>query len=223
MAIGASIVAALGIGAALGASTQNSTAAPAPAPSASTEPNPLAELVRREDGDPLAIGDIDAPVVVIEYADFTCKYCGVFAENTLPALMEEYVDAGHVRIEWRDAPVLSDHSITTAIAARAAAEQGLFWEFYELLYAHTYAEVGDYSRETLVGLAGTVNGLDVDAFTAALDAPELAEAVRQEGAQSRAIGVTATPTFVVGDQVIQGAQPIETFRQIIDKQLRAAG
>lgn len=165
------------------------------------------------------MGDVDAPVVVIEYADFTCKYCGAFAENTLPALIEEYVDAGKVRIEWRDTPILSENSVTTAIAGRAAAKQNLFWEFYEVMFAHTYAGSGDYSRETLIALADTVEGLDSAAFTTALDDPALAEAVRVEGTESRGIGVISTPTFIVGEQVIQGAQPIEVFRQMLDAQL----
>jgi protein-disulfide isomerase len=218
------VVVALGIGTAIGARTQNTTAAAGPAPT-STAPaqgDPLAELVRREDDDPFALGELDAPVAVIEYADFTCKYCGAFAENTLPALIEEYVDAGHVRLEWRDAPVLGEDSVTTAIAGRAAAEQDLFWEFYDVLYAHTYDGGGDYSEGTLIDLASRVDGLDLAAFETALDDPDLAAAVEQEGAQSQQIGVTSTPTFVVGDQVIQGAQPIEVFRQAIDAQLEQA-
>ncbi|EWT07133.1 DSBA oxidoreductase [Intrasporangium chromatireducens Q5-1] len=218
----AAVVLALGIGTVIGSNTQNTTAAnedPATTASPSAESNALADLARRDDADPFAMGAVDAPVVIIEYADFTCKYCGAFAEETLPTLIEEYIDAGHVRMEWRDTPILSESSVSTAIAGRAAAQQDLFWQFYEVLYAHTYTGDGDFSRDRLLALAGEVDGLDLAAFETGLDDPELAAAVEQEGSQSRALGVTSTPTFVVGEQVIQGAQPIEVFRQIIDAQL----
>ena len=193
------------------------------APQSADEGSPFSELARRDQNDPFAIGDVDAPVVIIEYADFTCPYCSAFTANTLPVLLGEYVESGQVRIEWRDLPILTDHSVETAIAARAAAEQGLFWEFSREMFAHTYAGSKDYARETLVGIARGVDGLDLEAFTAALDDPELAAAVAREGQDSRAFGVAATPTFIVGDQLLQGAQSTEAFRQVIDAQLGEAG
>lgn len=207
----------LSIGAAISMSTGNDRS---PAASPATEGNSaLLDLARRDDNDPFAIGAVDAPVVVIEYADFTCPYCSAFAVNTLPALLEEYVEAGHVRIEWRDTPILTDHSVETAIAGRAAAEQDLFWEFSREMFAHTYSGSKDYQRETLIGIADKVEGLDTAAFTAALDDPTLAAAVDQEAGESRNLGVSGTPTFVVGDRILQGAQPVDAFRQVIDAQL----
>lgn len=212
----------LAVGAAISASMNNNDSSLS-APQSAEEESPFSELARRDENDPFAIGAVDAPVVIIEYADFTCPYCSAFAENTLPALLGEYVESGHVRIEWRDLPILTDHSVETAIAARAAAEQDLFWEFSQKMFAHTYTGSKDYDRETLIGIASGVDGLDAEAFTAALDAPELAAAVTREGQESRALGVTATPTFLVGDQVLQGAQSTEAFRQVIDAQLEEVG
>lgn len=216
------IVVTLTVGTLIGSMNDDTTPPPTDDTAASDAPNTLADLARRDADDPLAMGEVDAPVVIIEYADFTCKYCGVFAETTLPALIEEYVEPGHVRIEWRDTPILSEDSITTAIAGRAAAQQDLFWEFYEVMYAHTYSESGDYSRAALLSLAERIDGLDIDAFTTALDDPTLATAVHTEGSESRSLGVSSTPTFVVGDRVLQGAQPIEVFRDTIESQLDTA-
>lgn len=202
--------------------TQTNTASPAPAATAASR-SPLAQLVRRDPGDPAAIGPVDAPVVLIEYADFTCKYCAAFARQTLPTLLTQYVERGKLRIEWRDAPVLSQNSVTTAIAARAAARQNLFWEYYEALYARTFAGNADWSRKELIDIAASVDKLDLTAFTKALDDPEVTRTVQKEAATSQALGVTGTPTFVLGDQVVNGAQPIEVFRQLIDTHLAAAG
>ena len=236
IAVVIAVIAALGIGALAGSNWGERDAAPAPtptasetaaggqeAPEASATPseNPFEPLFRRQDGDPFALGAVDAPVVIIEYADFTCRYCGVFAVETLPTLLEEYVEAGLVRFEWWDAPILSDDSVQTAIAARAAAEQDLFWEFYDEIFAHTY-DGGDYERDDILALAAQVDGLDLAAFETALDDPALAQAVALEGQQSQQLGVQSTPTFVVGSQVLSGAQPAEVFRQVIDEQLAAA-
>lgn len=218
MAIAAIVVALLAIGAAIG--SQADTGDSATASNAAEESSRLADLARRDPNDAFAIGDVDAPIVIIEYADFTCPYCGAFAVETFPTLFEKYIEPGHVRFEWRDTPILTDHSDSTAIAGRAAAEQSLFWEFYHQMFEHTVAGSQDYNRDTLIGVAGRVDGLDVGEFTAALDDPALADAVRQEGAESQSLGVTAVPTFIVGDKVLQGAQPIYVFEQILDAQLQ---
>ncbi|MFG1755482.1 DsbA family protein [Streptosporangium sandarakinum] len=198
-------------------------AAPAATPTTATGKSPLAQLVRRDPGDPAAIGPVDAPVVLIEYADFTCKYCAAFAEETLPALLSQYVEQGKLRIEWRDAPVLSQHSVDTAVAARAAARQNLFWQYYEALYARTFAGDSDWSRKELIDIAASIDKLDVPAFTKALDDPAVAQSVQKEAQASAALGVSGTPTFVLGEEVVNGAQPIEVFRQLIDAQLAEAG
>lgn len=218
IAIGAIVVALLAIGVAIGARNDNDSN-PATNSRSADGAQQLADLARRGDNDPFAIGDVDAPIVIIEYADFTCPYCSAFAVETFPTLFEKYIEPGHVRLEWRDTPILTEHSENTAIAGRAAAEQDLFWEFYHRMFEHTLAGSKDYSRDTLIGVAGTVNGMDIDEFTASLDAPALADAVRREGAESQSLGVTAVPTFIVGNEVLQGAQPIYVFEQILNEQL----
>src|SRR5665811_161418 len=90
---------------------------------------PAIDTSRRIDGDPTALGDTDAPVVLVEYSDYRCPFCAVFARETLPVLIDEYVESGQVRIEWRDLTVFGQQSIEAAIAGRAAGAQGLFWEF----------------------------------------------------------------------------------------------
>src|SRR5690625_3658809 len=59
-------------------------------------------FVRRDADDPMAIGDVDAPVVMTEWIDLRCPYCAVFSRDTLPVLIEEYVETGKVRIEFHD-------------------------------------------------------------------------------------------------------------------------
>lgn len=183
----------------------------------------LAGLARRQEGDPLALGAVDAPVVMIEWADFQCPFCGRFARETKPELVEQYVDSGVLRIEWRDFPYLGEQSQDAALAGRAAAEQGKFWEFHDALYAlEVPPNSGQLTREKLVEIAGQV-GLDTAAFTAALDDSALAEAVQADFTEGQMLGITGTPTFLIGDQPVVGAQPLEVFQQAIEAAASAAG
>ena len=156
-----------------------------------------------------SIGAADAPITMVEYSDFQCPYCRKFAEETQPTLLQEYVDKGLLRIEWRDYPAHGDPSMLAAVAARAAQQQGQFWAFHDLLYANQGAAV---TRDAMVGYAKQL-GLDTAAFTRALDNPFLAEAVRADYREGQERGVRGTPTFYFNGQVLVGAQPTATFQQ----------
>lgn len=195
------------------------------APTAQEPEQPqLPDLARRVEGDAAALGDVDAPVVLIEYADYRCPYCGVFSSETLPQVITEYVDAGKVRIEWRDTPIFGEHSLNAAVAARAAGRQGLFWEYQHAVYAFQGDSRKDLPREQLLALAADIGVPDLAAFEVALDDRELMQAVALDAQEAQSLGVSSTPTFLVGQTPLTGAQPIDVFRQVIDAELaRAAG
>ena len=194
------------------------TDAPAPVPS----DDPLLAVTRREAGDPLAKGAVDAPVVIVEYSDFQCPFCGRFARETAPVLEREYVDKGLVRIEWRDFPYLGPESTLAADAGRAAAAQDRFWEFHDAMYADQPApNSGTITEEHLVDVAREA-GLDVEAFERDLAAKTGADGVRADFAEGQSIGVTGTPAFLVNGRPVMGAQPVEVFRQLIDQGLAEA-
>lgn len=178
------------------------------------------DLARRVDGEVTARGSVDAPVVLVEYADYRCPFCGVFARDTLPVLVEEYVDSGDLRIEWRDLPVFGEESVAAAVAARAAGEQGLFWEFSEAVFAAA-PERGhvDLSRERLLEIAADIGVPDLDTFAADLDSAELTELVNTDLAEAQYLGITSTPLFVVNETPISGAMPLDVFRDTIDSEL----
>ncbi|MFP5334071.1 MAG: DsbA family protein [Actinomycetes bacterium] len=195
----------------------------APPADARQQADDTAGLARREEGDPMALGAVDAPVVMIEWADFQCPFCGRFARETKPELVERYVEAGILRIEWRDFPYLGEESWTAALAGRAAAEQGRFWEFHDAVYAEEIPpNSGELTRERLMAIAEQV-GMDTTAFADALDDPAMAEAVRADATEGQALGVTGTPTFLIGDQPVVGAQPLEVFTEAIEDAAAAAG
>ena len=111
--------------------------------------------------------------------------------------------------------------MNAALAARAAQEQGKFWEYHDLLYENQSAP-GAFSEENLVALAREA-GLDVDEFEASLASGEHRRAVMEAFAEGQRNGITGTPTFVVNGQTLVGAQPVGVFEQAIERALQEAG
>ena len=126
--------------------------------------------------------------------------------------MEEYVEDGTLRIEWHDFPYLGQESLTAAVAARAAQDQGRFWEYHDLLYRN---QSGGFSLEKLLGLAGEA-GLDVKRFEADLADPDrYSEVVADDFREGQQRGISGTPTFVINGRVIAGLQPLEVYEEAI--------
>lgn len=183
----------------------------------------LAALASRTPDDPRALGPVDAPVVMVQWADFLCPFCGVFARDTEPELIDRYVDSGLLRIEWRDLPFQGEGAQLAAIGGQAAAEQDAFWAYHEALFAADLrSSDGRMSREFLLEVAADLD-LDVGAFDAALDDPALAERVQAEAVQAQSLGITGTPAFIIGGYPLVGAQPLEAFVSVIENAAIEAG
>ncbi|NYF98330.1 DsbA family protein [Janibacter cremeus] len=178
-------------------------------------------LARRDADDVTAMGDVDAPVVLIEYSDYRCPFCGAFARDTMPVLIEDYIDSGKLRFEWRDFPVFGDESLKGAMAARAAGEQDKYWQYHDAMYQDAPQRGHlDITDEKVMAWAKEADVPDLDQFEQDLDDPQLREKVEADAREaSTQVGATGTPTFVIGDQKIVGAQPTDAFRDIIDEEL----
>lgn len=181
------------------------------------------DVERRVEGDPMAIGDIDAPVVLSEWVDFRCPFCAVFSRDTLPTVVQEYVDTGKVRIEFHDVAFFGEESARAAAAARAAGEQGRYAEFVSAVY-EAAPESGhpELPKEELIELAEKAGVKDIARFTTDMDDPKHAQAVAESTTRAQQLGVTGVPFFVVDGQAMSGAQPIESFRTLLDDSLSAA-
>lgn len=210
-------------------STTNTASEP-PAPGASPAATADASadedlgIEQRDPDDPMAIGDVDAPVVMVQWTDLRCPYCAVFSRDTLPTIVEEYVDTGKVRIEVRDAAFFGEESVTAAVAARAAGKQGLYAEYLDAVY-EAAPESGHppLPEEELIDFAEQVKVPDLDQFRADLDDPELAAAVDESTQHAQGLGVNSVPFFVASETSLSGAQPIDVFRQYLDQAIDEAG
>jgi len=174
----------------------------------------IAEGIAKDDP---AWGPEDATVVVQEFADFQCPYCGKFALQTYPQIKEAYGDK--IRFVFRDFPLSSIHSSAqkAAEAGQCAQDQGLFWEFHDLLFENQSA----ISESDLRGYAQEV-GADVNKFNDCLDSGRNAREVLADMQDGAKAGVTGTPAFLINDLLLSGAQPFAQFQQAIDQALAAA-
>ena len=169
-----------------------------------------------------AIGAADAPATLDVWADFQCPGCGIFTRATEARIVRDYVASGKLRLVFHDYAFIGQESIDAAVAARAADAQGAFWPYHDWLFANQGGEnKGAFRRDVLVAIAKQV-GLDVNAFEAALDDPGLAAAVRTETASGAKVPVKATPTLVIGDQVIQGVPAWDSLSATIEAQIAKA-
>ncbi len=196
------------------------TTPPSPGTSSKGSNQPTAtDLARRQANDPLAIGRPDASLAMVVYSDYQCGYCALWSEKTLPTLVSKYVDAGLLRIEWRDVNIFGPASERAARASYAAGLQGQFESYHHSLFpAGAKRSEAELSDEALFELAAGL-GLDTERFRADMNTPETLAAIGANAQEGREIGVQSTPSFIVGADVIVGAQPTESFIASIDAQL----
>lgn len=177
----------------------------------------LMALARRDDGDPLAQGKKDAPVVMIEYADFGCSFCGKFARDTEPELVEKYVDAGVLRIEWRNLPLFGKGSERAARAAWAAGEQGRFWQFHKAAYADEDAKSKGFDAEQLRDFAEQAGVPDLERFEQDTDSGAAKKSVARDKEEATGLGASSTPVFLINGEPVSGAQPDQIFTDAIER------
>jgi protein-disulfide isomerase len=163
-------------------------------------------------GRPPGFGSADARVVVVQFSDFQCPFCAETAQ-TVRKLKEDY--GARIRFVFRQFP-LSFHpdARAAAQASLAAHDQGKFWEYHDLLFAHQDA----LGREALVEHARKA-GLDVVAFRSALDGSSTAERVEEDLKLGQAVEVQGTPTLFIDKQRIAAPMDYEAMSAVIDKLL----
>ncbi len=136
--------------------------------------------------------------------------------------MERYIENGTLRLEWRDFPYLGNESRRAAVAARAAQEQGKFWDYHDVLFDNQRSpNSGAFSNENLVGFAREV-GLDMGRFEAAITSGEYEAVVEKDFREGQDVGISSTPSFIINGRVLVGPQPLETFEQVIEEEARKA-
>jgi protein-disulfide isomerase len=163
-------------------------------------------------------GSPDAPVKVIEFVDYGCGYCRQFQLETFPALRQEFIETD--RIEWKFLPFITGlfpNSAAVTEAAECALQQGprLFAALDNRLWSEQREWKGSSDAAGLVrGWVIEIGG-DAAAYDTCLREGTRHDRVTSATALAHQLGVRATPTFwIVGAGPIQGALPLESFRQV---------
>ena len=175
------------------------------------------------------MGSPDAPVTIIEFADYQCPYCKRFAETVANDLQEQYISTGVAKLEFRNLTIVGDESMLAAQAAQCADDQGKFWEYHDRLFESQRGEnSGAFSSENLVGMAEGVE-LDRDTFVQCMMDAKYEQLVRDESDAAREAGAEGTPFFIMttgaADEdplTLQGDHGLEDFAQLIEQKLAQA-
>lgn len=163
-----------------------------------------------------SIGNKDAPVTIIAFEDFECPFCERFSQQTLPLIIDEFVKTGQVRLVWKDFP-LSIHSNAQKAheAARCAWEQDKFWEYHDALFNNQ----NGLSAKNLKQYARNL-GLNESQFTSCLDSGKYTALIREKISEGTSVGVSGTPSFLINGRLVVGAQPYQTFADIINQAIK---
>ena len=168
-------------------------------------------------------GDVNAPVVVIDFSDFGCPYCAQFTRETYPVIEREYVRTGKVFFKYVPFVVgMFPHSAEATRVAECVGEQGRFWAMADHVYeAQKEWKRASDPRELLIGIAGVV-GADTSAVSKCYRDGRSEERTARANDVANTIGVRVTPSFLVNERPIQGALPLAEFRKAIEAALLVA-
>lgn len=188
------------------------------------------EPILRPMADGTAMGDPNAPVVIDVFEDFQCPACRIYSEEIETRITETYVAAGQVYYIFHQYPFIDRASVNkesqqAANASMCAAEQGLFWEYHDILFANWSGEnVGAFNDKQLVAFAETLS-LDMDFFTSCFEENRYQDEIQADFELGTEMGVSGTPSvFVNGQHITPGFVPgFEDIQQAVEAALIEAG
>lgn len=176
-------------------------------------------------GEPF-IGQANAPVTIAEWSDYQCPFCKQFEGVTLPQIIQDYVNQGKVKVVFKDFQFLGPDSMVDAEYARSiwALYPSQFFAWRTAFYAQEPQENSMNATANLAYLKQITDSIpgisfskvqaDVAANQAAYDA-----AINADKSEAANFGISATPSFVIGKQMIAGAYPYATFQAAINTAL----
>ena len=182
-------------------------------------------------GDVAIKGESTAPVTLVEFSDYHCPYCKRHATAVMTQLQENYIDTGKLRFVMREFPIPNLHprAYAASVAVLCAGDQGDYWGMHDALFNDQKAK----QDEDFKAMADSL-GLDPTAFSTCLSSDKFAEQIKADQAEGRKLGISGTPSFVLGltdakdpstvhlTKFIRGAQPYNNFAAAIDELLKTA-
>jgi protein-disulfide isomerase len=171
------------------------------------------------------MGNPNAPVQIMEFADFECPACGNFAVITEPDVRNRIVNAGLASYRFFDFPLpMHKNTMAASNAAACAADQGKFWEMHDQLFRNQpewNTEATDNPKKIFLGYVKSM-GLNTDTWETCFDAQAHQSRILANQAEGNRRKVQSTPTFVIGTRVIPGAMNYDVFKAYVDSAAKEA-
>jgi protein-disulfide isomerase len=208
-----------------GAILLKGTKAPGVAVNPGTGPVEMTGDLAPVNGADRTLGSKSAKVVLVEYADFQCPFCGKFFTEVNQTVVKDYLNAGKIQFVYRDYPFLGQESFKASEAALCAADQGKFWEYHDYLFTHQNGEnQGTFADAKLKSFAATL-GLNTATFNQCLDSGAHTADVTDSVNKGNAAGVRGTPKgFILKNgkvvSTIDGAEPASMVKGKLDAALK---
>ena len=166
----------------------------------------------------------DARVWLVMISDFQCPYCKTWHDSTYPALAREYVETGKIRMAYVHLPLPSHaHAWPAAEATMCAAAQDKFWPVHDAVFAtqDQWRRLTD-ATATFDSLAARA-GVEMASWRACMSSDATRDIIAADAERAQRSGINSTPSFIIGNQLVSGAYPVDHFRPILDSAVAAAG
>ena len=172
-----------------------------------------------------ALGDSNAPITLVEFGDYQCHYCHVFFDSIEGEIIKNYVETGKVKIIFKDYNIIGEDSVKASQGAHCANDQGLFWEYHDILYSNWTGENNGWASSENLTIFAQQIGLNMDQWSECMVEGSHAQTILSSNEDARALELTGTPAFFVINSEGQvsklfGAQPFEVFKKIFDAELK---
>jgi protein-disulfide isomerase len=159
------------------------------------------------------LGNVASDCAIVEFFDNQCPYC----QANEPEIQKLLKDDGKVKLVLKEFPILGPISLVASKAALASVKQGKYAQFHEALLAHK----GHYDKPALVDEIAKSVGLDLDKLHKDMDAPEIQAEIDKNLDLGRALDISGTPGFVIGDQIIGGASTVDELKKYVSDACKA--
>ncbi len=195
-----------------GAAVADANQPPKPAQPATADP---AAVYKVPVGSSPERGSKTAKVTVVQFSDFQCPFCSR-VEPTVTQIEKDY--GKDIRVVWKNNPLpFHPNATPAAMAAMAAGEQGKFWEMHDKIFADQ-AHLDDATYEKYANELG----LNINKWKAAITAKKAEPSIKEDMALAERLGARGTPSFFINGRPLRGAQPVEQFKAVIDKEIETA-
>jgi protein-disulfide isomerase len=209
------------------AALQQTAMAPADSAAPGQPPAPPADIANVSLDGAAFVGDDKAPVTMAYWFDYQCPFCKQEEEDVFPNLVKDYVETGKLKIVFKDFAFLGADSDAASHAARAVWQVApdKFRDWHKAMFDHQDQENAGWGNENdILALTGTIPGIDVAKVKEIMTAKagDFSKAMEADANEGYSMGVGGTPSFLVGKQMMVGAQPYEKLKAAIDAELKTA-